>query len=92
MKKSILFLTTLFLILQVAAQGNFRIDRFEAWRPEYIKKTSGTPSSKSKDQSWQEWCEARIRRGDLGNNTNEVVRPTVAEPALDAGALPDVIA
>ena len=72
MKKSILFLTTLFLILQVAAQGNFRIDRFEAWRPEYIKKTSGTPSSKSKDQSWQEWCEARIRRGDLGNNTNEV--------------------
>lgn len=72
MKKPILFSLLLVFLLQVTAQNNFKVDKFEAWRPDYIKKTNGTPNGIAKGQSWQEWCEARIRRGDLGNNTNEV--------------------
>lgn len=71
--KKLLSLALLFVVLsQVTAQNNLRVDKFEAWKPDFIKKTNGTPSGKSPDQSWQEWCEARIRRGDLGSNTNEV--------------------
>lgn len=72
MKKLLSLAFLLVILSQVTAQNNLRVEKFEAWRPDYIKKTNGTPSGKNPKQSWQEWCENRIRRGDLGNNTNEV--------------------
>lgn len=72
MKKVLLFLALMQTIVLCISQENYGVDQFEAWKPEYIKKTNGTPNGIAKDQSWQEWCEARIRRGDLGTKTNDV--------------------
>ena len=56
----------------VQAQNNFRIESFEAWQPDYIKENNGASSGIQQKQSWQEWCEARIKRGDLGENSKIV--------------------
>ena len=56
----------------VQAQNNFRIESFEAWQPDYIKENNGASSGIQQKQSWQEWCEARIKRGDLGENSQIV--------------------
>lgn len=72
MKKIILTLFLIIFILPLNSQDLFRIDKFEAWQPNYIKNANGSPEGIRTDQSWQKWCETRIKNGDLGTSTKNI--------------------
>lgn len=62
-----------FLALSIGAYCQQLPTRCEVSLPDYILKMQGNPSGIGADQSWQEWCEARIRKGDFGNKNTKTV-------------------
>ena len=46
--------------------------RIDAWQPQYIQKTNGTPQGIGQNETWQRWCERQIKSGNLGKNTDAV--------------------
>ncbi len=68
----ILFTVCVMFAASLNAQDNFRIDKFEAWQPRYIKDNNGAAAGIKEGQSWQQWCESRIKQGDLGERTSTV--------------------
>lgn len=71
-KASVFCSIFLMLFANINAQDNFRINSFEAWQPKYVRENNGATAGIKEGQSWQQWCESRIKQGDLGENSHTV--------------------
>lgn len=64
--------TSLILLISFAHAYAQELDHFEAWCPKYIREPNGNPTGITDNMDWQQWCEAKVRKGDLGENTSSV--------------------
>ena len=67
MKKSLFLLALAIVCTTVWGQKDLRIDRYQVSLPAFISNPKG--SEVPKGQSWQQWCETKIRTKNLGENT-----------------------
>ncbi|MBQ9417992.1 MAG: VWA domain-containing protein [Bacteroidales bacterium] len=71
MKKQFLSLSFI-LVFSLPLWAQQLPTKINAWVPEYIGKTDGSPLGIGIDETWQHWCERKIKSGDLGKNTKTI--------------------
>lgn len=67
MRKTTLLIAALMIAAVSFAQET--LSEFAAWQPKYIQEANGAPKGIQQGQTWQQWCEAKIKNNDLGETT-----------------------
>lgn len=67
MKRIFAILGIVIMFAPAFAQGD--MSTVEAWQPKFINDNNGATKSIAKGQSWQQWCENKLKTEGLGEST-----------------------